>query len=224
MPLNETNAGLGFSGSKPHSQYRIRLAGSPYAGIALSLKANFLLSSTFVLGTRAQIASRDAFEYGLATGGKIVFQRTLHFEPDRDIFSKSIKENKMHEQVSKALLLYGSIAAAVGVALGAWGTHGLKTMASAEHVATFETAVRYQMYHAFALIAAGLSCQAYQTTSPNMFKTVGWLWGAGILLFCGSLYLLVLLNISWLGMVTPLGGLAFIAGWTAFAATVARRA
>jgi uncharacterized membrane protein YgdD (TMEM256/DUF423 family) len=130
----------------------------------------------------------------------------------------------MRERTSKAFLLAGSIVAMLGVVIGAFGAHGLKTVVPAEHLATFETAVRYQMYHAFALIGAGLICQAYPSLSPGMFKTAGLLWGAGILFFCGSLYALVLLNFSWLGAVTPLGGLAFIAGWIALAITVGKRA
>lgn len=84
---------------------------------------------------------------------------------------------------------------------------------------TFETAVRYQMYHAFGLVAAGLACRMYSPESDRRFRVIGLLFGAGVLLFSGSLYLLVLTNTPWLGAVTPLGGLSFIAGWLVLAFT-----
>jgi uncharacterized membrane protein YgdD (TMEM256/DUF423 family) len=125
----------------------------------------------------------------------------------------------MQENTSRVLLLSGSIAAAIGVALGAFAAHGLKNIVSPEHLVTFETAVRYQMYHAFGLIATGLTGRAGFPGGSSKFKVVGWLFGVGILLFCGSLYLLVLLNIPWLGAITPFGGIAFIAAWLVLAMT-----
>jgi uncharacterized membrane protein YgdD (TMEM256/DUF423 family) len=107
----------------------------------------------------------------------------------------------------------------MGVALGAFGAHGLKTMVPPEILNTFETAVRYQMYHSFGLIIAGLSCRTSHPDLSPRFRVVAWLFGFGILTFCGSLYLLVLLNIPWLGAVAPLGGLSFIAGWIILALT-----
>ena len=126
----------------------------------------------------------------------------------------------MHEKTSNTLLFTGSIAAMTGVTLGAFGAHGLKNIVSAELLGTFETAVRYQLYHALGLIAAGLTCRACPPEHTNRFRMVGWLFGTGILLFCGSLYLLVLLDLPWLGAITPLGGVAFIAGWFMFALSV----
>jgi uncharacterized membrane protein YgdD (TMEM256/DUF423 family) len=126
-------------------------------------------------------------------------------------------ENPMHQRTSKTLLLTGSLIAVLGVALGAFGAHGLKSMVSAERLGTFETAVRYQMYHAFGFIAAGLACRTSQKQQSRGFKAVGWLWGMGILLFCGSLYLLVFINGPWLGLITPFGGMALISGWALLA-------
>lgn len=125
----------------------------------------------------------------------------------------------MHERISKVLLFTGCIAAMLGVAFGAFGAHGLKGVVSPEHLATFESAVRYQMYHAFGLIVAGIACRVGSSGSSREFRVVGWLFGVGILLFSGSLYLLVLLNLPWLGAVTPLGGVAFIAAWLMLAMT-----
>ncbi len=119
----------------------------------------------------------------------------------------------MNVAVSRALLFWGAMAAASGVVLGAFGAHSLRGILSPEVLGTFETAVRYQMYHSFGLVAAGLACRMYPPGSLKIFRLVGFLFGSGVLLFSGSLYLLVLTNTPWLGAVTPLGGLSFIAGW-----------
>lgn len=129
----------------------------------------------------------------------------------------------MDERISNGLLFTGSIAAMLGVALGAFGAHGLRNIVSPEGLATFETAVRYQMYHAFGLIAAGLACRVGSSGSSREFKVVGWLFGVGIILFSGSLYLLVLLNLPWLGAITPLGGITFIAAWFVLAMRFRKR-
>ena len=106
--------------------------------------------------------------------------------------------------------ILGSLFAFVGVALGAFGAHTLKETLSLEHLNVFETAVRYQMYHAFALFLAGWAFQKYQ---HGLFPRAGWLFVAGIVLFSGSLYLLVLTGIRAFGVVTPVGGLSFLSGW-----------
>jgi uncharacterized membrane protein YgdD (TMEM256/DUF423 family) len=111
------------------------------------------------------------------------------------------------------LYLCGGIAGFIGVALGALGAHGLKSHLSAQMLAVFETGVRYQMYHAFALFAVAWAWSRWQ---HRAFAIAGWLFAAGIILFSGSLYLLTLLDSKWLGTVTPLGGFAFLAGWTYF--------
>lgn len=99
----------------------------------------------------------------------------------------------------------GAILAFLAVALGAFGAHGLKNVLSPERLATFETAVRYQMYHALALlIIAALPPQA-QKAAPLLF--------AGVLVFSTSLYLLVATNLSWLGAVAPIGGFLMLSGW-----------
>src|SRR5512135_961059 len=103
----------------------------------------------------------------------------------------------------------GCLLAAVGVALGAFGAHGLQSRLSLERQDTFETAVRYQMYHAFGLLVVSLTLS--RSTSVWLI-VAGWLFLAGILLFSGSLYLLVGTSRRWLGAITPLGGVSFIAG------------
>lgn len=116
------------------------------------------------------------------------------------------------------LLLWGSLSGGLAVALGAFGAHGLRSMVSPDLLDVFETGVRYHVYHALALLALA----AYSRGGPPDARLLnaGRLFLLGILLFSGSLYLLVLANIRWLGAVTPIGGLALIAGWllTALAA------
>jgi uncharacterized membrane protein YgdD (TMEM256/DUF423 family) len=113
-------------------------------------------------------------------------------------------------------LLYIGAAAAgfLGVALGAFAAHALKTTLTPDMLAVFETGVRYQMYHAFALFAAAWGSGRWQT---RPFSIAGGLFAAGIVIFSGSLYLLAFTGLRWPGAITPLGGLAFLAGWLCLA-------
>ena len=114
----------------------------------------------------------------------------------------------------------GALSACVAVAAGAFGAHGLRDLVSAERLVVWETAARYQMYHALGLlIVAYLASQ--KTAGPAHLG--GWLFVAGTVLFSGSLYALTLTGITILGAITPLGGLAFIAGWLVLAWGVWRR-
>ena len=108
----------------------------------------------------------------------------------------------------------GSVSALIGVALGAFAAHGLKARLAPELVATFETGVRYQLTHALALLAVAWALGRWPGTAA---LAAGWLFVAGTVLFCGSLYVLALGGPRWLGPVTPLGGLAFLAGWACLA-------
>lgn len=116
----------------------------------------------------------------------------------------------------KPFLLIASILGAVSVIAGAFGAHALKEKLSAETLQIFETAVKYQFYHVFALITAGMLCQSYNN-APLLWS--GRLFIIGTIIFCGSLYALTFFkasgteNMNWLGAITPLGGLCFIAGW-----------
>ena len=113
-------------------------------------------------------------------------------------------------------LITGSLLGALSVALGAFGAHSLKKIVTPEAVATFETGVRYQFYHTFGLL---LIAVLYEKFSNKWLVWAGNSFLAGILLFSGSLYLLALLNASSniglrkIGIITPFGGLFFIAGW-----------
>ena len=113
----------------------------------------------------------------------------------------------------------GAALAGLGVALGAFGAHGLKARVTPEQLAVFETGVRYHMYHALALLAVGW--QADRTGSP-LAAAAGWLFVAGIAIFSGSLYAMTLSGARWLGAVTPLGGVCFIAGWALLAVAAVR--
>lgn len=116
----------------------------------------------------------------------------------------------------KRFLTWGALLAGLAVALGAFGAHGLKKLVPPETVTTFETGVRYQVYHALALLLAGLVAERL----PSVWvKRAAWCFLIGILLFSGSLYLLTALKatdtvgLSGLGAITPVGGMFFIAGW-----------
>lgn len=112
---------------------------------------------------------------------------------------------------AQTLIAVGSLFAAVAVAAGAFGAHMLKAILDPPMLAVFETAARYQMYHALGMIVVGLAGQVF---GCSQLARAGWCFAAGILLFCGSLYGVSLLGIRWLGAVTPIGGLAFILGWS----------
>lgn len=108
----------------------------------------------------------------------------------------------------------GAWLGAVGVALGAFGAHGLKARVSAEMVAIWETGARYHVTHALALLATGWACERWP---GSLTSAAGWLFLAGIVVFSGSLYALALTGVRALGAITPLGGLCLIAGWAALA-------
>ena len=108
----------------------------------------------------------------------------------------------------------GALAAALGVALGAFGAHGLEGRVSPDRLETFRTGVEYQMYHALALLVVGWA--AAQGWGP-ILHWAGYCFVAGIVIFSGTLYLLVLTDTGWLGAITPLGGVAFIVGWALLA-------
>ena len=116
--------------------------------------------------------------------------------------------------MDRTFLLLGALAGFIGVALGAFGAHGLRTRLSAEMLAVFETGVRYQMYHALAILIVAL---AAARLDGWLIRSAGWLFTVGIVLFSGSLYALALSGITILGAVTPIGGLAFLAGWACLA-------
>ena len=108
----------------------------------------------------------------------------------------------------------GALFAATAVGAGAFGAHALKAIVSPPMLVVYETAVRYQMYHALGLFVVAWLCR---DSNDRWAIKAGWLFFAGILLFSGSLYIVALAGIPWMGAMTPLGGLAFIAGWLCIA-------
>ena len=112
--------------------------------------------------------------------------------------------------MDRTFLLVGAIAGFIAVGFGAFGAHGLRGRLSPEMLAVFETGVRYQMYHALAILVTAV---ALGFADVRLLRISGWLFTAGIVLFSGSLYAVALSGVTRLGMITPLGGLAFLAGW-----------
>jgi uncharacterized membrane protein YgdD (TMEM256/DUF423 family) len=116
----------------------------------------------------------------------------------------------------KKFITTGALLGAIAVALGAFGAHGLKKIVPAETVQIFQTGVQYQMYHALALLLCGL---LYEKCSQKFVRIAGVLFLIGIIFFSGSLYLLTagraaeIASLDKAGIITPFGGLAFIAGW-----------
>ncbi len=121
--------------------------------------------------------------------------------------------------MDRVFFLAGVLSGFVGVALGAFAAHGLKARLAPELLATFEIGVRYQMYHALALLGVAWACTRWPGGAA---LAAGWLFIAGTLVFSGSLYLLALTGTRWLGAITPMGGLAFLAGWLCLAAAAWR--
>lgn len=111
----------------------------------------------------------------------------------------------------KIFVLLGSLSALLGVGLGAFGAHGLKAKVAPDMLKVWETAVLYHLIHAVGLLLIGVLC----TLIPEapLVRNAGWAIVIGTLLFSGSLYILVLTGVKPLGMITPLGGVAFMAGW-----------
>ena len=119
--------------------------------------------------------------------------------------------------------MFGAVSAGIGVAGGAFGAHGLKSILAPEMLGVFETGVRYQVYHAFALLAVGLVAQTNEPMQARGLQIAGWCFFTGTVLFSGSLYLLSLTGAGFFGAVTPLGGVAFLSGWGAFAWSLAHK-
>ena len=115
---------------------------------------------------------------------------------------------------SRRVLGAGAAFALLAVMAGAFAAHGLAAVLDSYRLSLFETAARYQMYHALALLVVGL-LSALPQTSRRKLKLAAGAFILGIILFSGSLYLLALSGMSWLGAVTPLGGVLFLGGWLA---------
>ncbi len=119
--------------------------------------------------------------------------------------------------MAKLFITLASLSGMLAVVFGAFGAHALKGKLDDQALKVFETAVQYHFYHTFALLLVGVIALSQPQTV--LLKSSGWLFVIGILVFSGSLYLLRLTGVRWLGAITPLGGLALIAGWACLAAT-----
>ncbi len=114
--------------------------------------------------------------------------------------------------LARRCIFWGALFGLSGVMIGAFGAHGLKALLTADQLAIYHTGVDYQFVHALALLLLGALAQ-HQT--PKAWQLAATLFIAGVFIFSGSLYLLVLTDTSWLGAITPIGGTSFIAGWAA---------
>ena len=119
--------------------------------------------------------------------------------------------------MAKIFITLASLSGMLAVIFGAFGAHALKGKLDEYALGVFETAVQYHFYHSIALLAVGII--ALNQPQTTMLKSSGWLFAIGIVIFSGSLYLLSMTGVRWLGAITPLGGLAFIGGWACLAAT-----
>jgi uncharacterized membrane protein YgdD (TMEM256/DUF423 family) len=122
--------------------------------------------------------------------------------------------------VSRRFLFLAALTAFLAVVFGAFGAHALKGLLSESDQAIYRTAVEYQMWHSLGLALIGMLADRYP--GNRFLNWAGWLMFSGILLFSGSLYLLSLTHLSWVGWITPVGGLAFLTAWAALAAAVRR--
>lgn len=120
----------------------------------------------------------------------------------------------------KLFVVLGAINAAIAVGFGAFGAHGLEGKLSERLMDVYQTAVQYQTMHALGLLAIGLVA-AYVGSSASL-SWAGWLLMSGIILFSGSLYTMAFTGITWLGAITPLGGVSFIIGWVMLIVSVVK--
>ena len=126
------------------------------------------------------------------------------------------------QPVARTFIALGSINAALAVILGAFGAHALKARLSPEMLSVYHTASQYQFYHALGMLL--VAALASQLNNSGALRLSGFLMLAGVVLFSGSLYLLAVTGVTWLGAITPLGGLAFIAAWVVLAYAALRAA
>jgi uncharacterized membrane protein YgdD (TMEM256/DUF423 family) len=116
--------------------------------------------------------------------------------------------------MTRTFFILGALLGALAVIMGAFGAHALQNRLAPESLEIYHTAARYQIYHAFALLAAAWAAERWPGAAAN---AAGWCFLAGTVLFCGALYLLAFGAPRWLGAVAPVGGLGFIAGWVMLA-------
>lgn len=118
--------------------------------------------------------------------------------------------------MAKLFITLAALSGMLAVTFGAFGAHALRTRLDEHALGVFQTAVQYHFYHSLALLAVGVIALSQPQTA--LLRSSGYLFVVGIVVFSGSLYLLSMSGLRWLGAITPLGGLAFIAGWGCLAA------
>jgi uncharacterized membrane protein YgdD (TMEM256/DUF423 family) len=150
----------------------------------------------------------------------VLFIDMLQCAPKKQPYALTEEGRVEMKKSAELLMVIGSVCAFLSVAAGAFGAHALKGILEPGRLAVYETAARYQMYHALALIVVGW--QMDQAFDAGLLRA-GWLFCLGIVLFSGSLYVVAMLDVHWVGAVTPLGGLAFLGGWATLAWTGWRR-
>ncbi len=121
---------------------------------------------------------------------------------------------------AKTFLFLGALACLLAVLLGAFGAHALRGKLSADLLAIYQTAVQYHFWHALGLLAIGIV--AMHLPASAALRWAGWLMLTGMVIFSGSLYLLAITGVRWLGAITPIGGTALIASWALFAVAIAK--
>jgi uncharacterized membrane protein YgdD (TMEM256/DUF423 family) len=115
--------------------------------------------------------------------------------------------------MDRVFITIGALSGFLAVGAGAFGAHALRERLPADMLQVFQTAVTYQMYHALALVGVGMLLARFSIDGSVWLTAAGWLFVVGTALFSGSLYLLSLSGTTWLGAITPLGGVAFLLGW-----------
>ena len=124
--------------------------------------------------------------------------------------------------MDRLFIVVGALSGFLAVAAGAFGAHALRARLTADMLDVFQTGAQYQMYHALALLAVGILLGRFSVDGSAWLVWSGWLFIAGTVLFSGSLYALSLTGVTWLGAITPLGGLGFLAGWLLLAIGILR--
>jgi uncharacterized membrane protein YgdD (TMEM256/DUF423 family) len=124
---------------------------------------------------------------------------------------------------SRPWLVAAGAFGALGVAMGSFGAHLLRPVLPLQRMTIYEIAVRYHLFHALALLGCGVLLAQFPARA-RLLRWAAWGFAAGIVLFSGSLYALIMTDQRWLGLVTPIGGLAWVAAWLLLAAAFWRRA
>lgn len=177
---------------------------------------------------RIVILERAAFRHYRRLGGRLMSQAADPGGPPRNPksptaagpdLSKTAATGAASGSAGRLFALLGALLALLAVALGAFGAHALSSRLTLQDLATFETAARYQMYHALGLLAVAWVRERW----PGPLAAVaGWLLVLGVVVFSGSLYVLVLTGHRWLGALTPVGGVCMMLGWACLALAVVR--